>query len=118
MEDEPFIAMEVDTDLTDAGFEVVTLRSCAEGEDFIKNTLPEVAILDINLLDGPCHDLARKLHQVGVPFIVYTGYPYPDYAGSVFDNGLWLAKPSDAGMLASATIRAMGTSSPISDGKT
>ena len=72
--------------------------------------------MDINLRDGPCHDLAAKLDEAGIPFIVHTGYARTDYADSVFEKGLWLAKPTHQGMIVSAAIRAM-KAGPISDGE-
>ena len=74
VEDEPLVLMDMEFYLSDAGFEVLTARSCDQGNDVLSARVPDVAVLDVNLGRGEtCEPLARRLADVGVPFLLHTG---------------------------------------------
>ena len=118
MEDEPLIAMDAEVALRDAGFDVVSLALCAQGEQFIQKVLPAVAVLDIQLRDGQCHPLAEQLVEADVPFVVHSVLPHAEHLDSILGRGLWLQKPASLLMLVSAVIRAMKPTARILDGGT
>jgi DNA-binding response OmpR family regulator len=94
LEDEPLIALDLETTLEQAGFEVVTLLSCADADAWLHDHRPAVAIVDVLLTDGSCHTVVAKLHGMGVPFIVHSGEFATEFAESVFAKGTWMGKPS------------------------
>jgi DNA-binding response OmpR family regulator len=81
-------------DLSDAGFKVsVPFTSCAAALASLARQTPDAAILDVELIDGPCVPLAEALREKGIPFLVLTGHSLdPSYNGA-FSGAPWLAKP-------------------------
>ncbi|MBV9079447.1 MAG: hypothetical protein JO048_18435, partial [Methylobacteriaceae bacterium] len=56
-------------------------------------------VLDIQLSDGPCIELALDLQRRGVPFVVLTGNPL-DYVAPVFAGAPIVEKPASLDRLA------------------
>jgi DNA-binding response OmpR family regulator len=94
LEDEPIIAMDLEATLAAAGFSVVTVMSCAVADEWLESHAPGIAIVDVNLTDGSCHDVVSKLHAAGVPFIVHSGEHASTFTETVFAKGTWMGKPS------------------------
>lgn len=95
VEDEAIIAMSLEDGLADAGFVISgSFLACADALRFLEHTVPDVAILDAVLSDGPCLDLARELRARGVPFLIYSGAEeFRDHAPEL--KGVpWLEKPA------------------------
>jgi DNA-binding response OmpR family regulator len=74
VEDDPLLAMDLETTLVGAGAVVVGLCRTldeamlrADGADFV------VAVLDFGLGSDTVSPLARRLFDRGVPFVLYTG---------------------------------------------
>jgi DNA-binding response OmpR family regulator len=75
-EDYGAISLMLDQELREAGFEVAgPFGSCAEALAWLTAETPDTGILDIGLSDGPCLEVARKLKERQVPFVLPTGYP-------------------------------------------
>lgn len=74
LEDEPIIAMLLEELIEAAGGvpQCVTSLNAADGA--LEKSLPDVAILDINVRNLTSFDLARRLIDQGVPFIFASGY--------------------------------------------
>lgn len=102
LEDEPLIAMDLKAILEEAGFSVVTVVSCRDADDWLRMFRPDIAVVDIELRDGPCDRIAEQLIEDGVPFIVHSGDHPSTYAGTPFASAPWIGKPQQAGELASA----------------
>ena len=99
-EDELLIALTIETELTDAGHLVVgPFSSCSDAERWLATDTPDVAVLDIQLSDGPCIELALDLQRRGVPFVVLTGNPL-DYVAPVFAGAPIVEKPASLDRLA------------------
>jgi DNA-binding NtrC family response regulator len=94
LEDEPFIALDLDFMLEDAGFKTRVCVSCADAIQWLSCQTPVAALLDVELKDGLCTAVASLLHSRNVPFVVYSGSLKND-APEIFTKGTWLAKPSD-----------------------
>jgi DNA-binding NtrC family response regulator len=94
IEDQALIAMSVEAYLEDVGFEVHTVTSTAQAQDWLKANVPEFVILDFMLKDGPATELAEELHRRGIPFIVYSGYARHLGVPSQLQEVPWLEKPS------------------------
>lgn len=109
LEDEPLIAMDLELTLQGAGFEVAHLRSCSEADHWLSSNRPDVAIVDIILADGSCHDVVAKLRNLEVPFVVHSGDLPHQHARTPFEFGVWLTKPSASGELIVAIRLATAT---------
>jgi DNA-binding NtrC family response regulator len=94
IEDQTLIAMSVEAYLEDVGFEVQTVTSGAQAQEWLKGNVPEFVILDFMLRDGPATELAGELHRRGIPFIVYSGYPRHLGVPSELQEVLWFDKPT------------------------
>lgn len=94
LEDEPFIALDLEYVLKDAGFNTRVCGSCAEAMQWLSCETPMAAVLDVELKDGPCAAVASILHVRNVPFVVHSGSTKSDIP-KIFANGVWLEKPSD-----------------------
>ena len=109
VEDEIFVALDIERILVDAGYHVAaiaadteTALSAADGCSF--------AFVDINLRDGPTgSDIARRLASAGIRVVYVTANPaqitYADAIGFV-------RKPFGEAAILSAAGLATGTLSP------
>lgn len=75
LEDEALIAITLQDDLQDAGYEVAgPFVTCAAALEWLGTETPNTAILDAALKDGPCREIALELSRRGVPFLIYSGH--------------------------------------------
>ncbi|KPF65698.1 hypothetical protein IP69_17305 [Bosea sp. AAP35] len=109
LEDEAIIAMDVEGILTDAGFDVMaTVASCAAAMDWLVADRVDVALLDLDLLDGSSDLVARRLNDLGIPFVVFSGSSQKNETiHPVFLTGGWLEKPSPAERIVAAVRQAV-----------
>ena len=96
LEDEPFIAIDVEDTVVQAGFDVRAVWSSNKAAtEWLDENGVDIAIIDVELLDGSCEPLARLLKRRGIPFVVHSGsdakYPLRD---GVFNGVRWVNKPS------------------------
>ncbi|MDN3721862.1 HWE histidine kinase domain-containing protein [Roseibium salinum] len=84
VEDEPLIAMELESTLASHGFEVVGPASHVESAiRLIGQERLDAALLDANLGGKPVTDVAEALAEKGVPFAFGTGFGREAPAGRV-----------------------------------
>ena len=86
----------------------VAVASCVGAHAFLDHTAPTVVIVDIMLMDGPCHHIADRLVAAGVPFVVHSADHPRDYVDTPFAAGTWINKPSVASEFLAATLAAAG----------
>lgn len=111
LEDEPFIALDIEGMFELAGFDMIqTSGSCADALEWLKTQTPTVAILDIHLKDGACVDVAAALNARSVPFIVCSG-AHPEDADPHLSSGIWLSKP----LSQSALISTLHVALPVTE---
>lgn len=110
LEDEPFIALDLEGILNDNGHpDHVTFATCAEAEEWLKECKPSIAIVDPRLSDGVCSAVVRRLTELEVPFIVYSGEAdFPHEGEAAFANGDPLPKPALPDQIVAAVDRALG----------
>ncbi len=103
------IAIDVEGILTDAGCDVMaTLPTCAGALDWLVANRADVALIDLDLLDGPSDLVARRLNDLGIPFVVFSGSSQKNETiDSVFLTGGWLEKPSPADRIVAAVRQAV-----------
>lgn len=96
LEDEPFIAIDLEETLTEAGARsVISLGSIVDALEWLKSNSPDMAVLDPHLRDGTCSAVAAALVERGIPFLVHSGDMQSVLeAGSPFAFGEWVSKPS------------------------
>ncbi len=74
LEDEPFIAMDLQMAFEDAGCCAETAVNCAEAFDVVGGGAIIGAVLDVNLGRGEtCEAIAIELNKRAIPFILHTG---------------------------------------------
>lgn len=75
VEDEYFLADELDRDLKAAGAAVLgPVSSIAAALELLTNGTPDAAVLDMNLGGEMAHPVADALVARNVPFLLITGY--------------------------------------------
>jgi DNA-binding response OmpR family regulator len=75
VEDEPLVALEMDKALRGAGAKVVAAGFLESGLCSTEHPELSAAVVDLHLGDGNGSAVCRRLRQLGVPFVVHTGYP-------------------------------------------
>ena len=77
LEDDPFIALDMEGVMEDAGFEVAgPVASVPEAMKLIsceKNGSPDCALLDFYVTGGTSEFIARELQRKNIPFLFVTG---------------------------------------------
>ena len=77
-EDESLLAIDLQMALEEAGAEVCALAaSRAEALALLETVEPDAVVLDIELNDGACVDVAERLAARAIPFIVVTAFDGP-----------------------------------------
>jgi len=86
VEDEPLIAMSLEDQIADFGYEVVgTAPSADAALARIESQSPDIVLLDLFLRDRLSWELADLLLERQVPFVIMSGSPEeipPRYAGT------------------------------------
>jgi hypothetical protein len=79
VEDEFFLAMELDTTLRGAGYEVLgPASSVSAALKLLSSKRPDAAVLDANLAGEWVTPVAEVLRAMSVPFILASGYRRTD----------------------------------------
>jgi DNA-binding response OmpR family regulator len=100
LEDEALIALNLQDDLQDAGYEVAgPFSTCSAALEWLRTTTPDLAILDATLKDGPCREIALELSHREVPFLIYSGHQEDRQLLSEFNHITWIEKPVPAAVL-------------------
>lgn len=94
LEDEPLIAMSIVDELENAGFSVATAMSCEEATSWLDANSPDAVVVDIVLRDGESCSVVSRLVDARIPFVVHSGDPADTHAGTPYETGLWVSKPS------------------------
>ncbi|WP_275790592.1 response regulator [Pararhizobium gei] len=94
LEDEPFIALDVEQSLQTAGFKVEACHSRGDAIKWLTSNIPSLAVLDFQLKDGDCSDVMAVLRARGVPIIICTASSQESVSAS-FGGVAWLNKPFD-----------------------
>ena len=68
---------------------------------------PDLAILDVRLLDGPLYPLAEQLLREDVPVIFHSGHISPDDISTRFPKSKSLTKPCPPGQMLETVAEAL-----------
>ena len=95
-EDEAIIALMAEDALAESGFAVAgPFSHCAKALTWLTGNTPDVALLDVELRDGPCIEVARILSARGVPLVFFSGGPFRIDIRAEFPDALVFEKPTD-----------------------
>ena len=98
VEDEPLVALDVAKTLRSAGAKVLSAGYVESGLFSSEHPDLSAAVVDLRLGDGDGTAVCRRLHQMGVPFLLYTAYA-PDWAAEHWPNVPVVRKPASPGQL-------------------
>jgi two-component SAPR family response regulator len=74
-EDEAIVAMDLQFMLEDLGFDVIgPFADMKSAKAALNDTMPDIAVLDVNLRDGHVFPLADMLMDKGVRLIFHSGH--------------------------------------------
>lgn len=75
IEDEPLLAMDVESSLSAAGFGVIgPAGTIAEALPLLRDERPDLAVLDLNLGSEMVFAIFDQLEAAGTPFIILSGH--------------------------------------------
>lgn len=107
VEDEALIAMEIETALLGAGCHVLgPVATIPEALHLLRTTLPDAALLDVQVADERSFGVADRLAAKGVPFVFATGFDAASTLPERFQDSAVVNKPFGAGELIAALERA------------
>jgi two-component system, response regulator PdtaR len=102
-EDEPLIAWTLEDTLQSLGFEVLgPFRSVEEASQAVDTSLPQIALLDVNLVDGEVFPVADALYLKSIPLIFHTANARSVDLATRYRGAQVVAKPSMPHDLAAA----------------
>lgn len=103
VEDEPMIAWMLEDLVSSLGLEVVgPFPSVEQASTYLRQSKPEAALLDVNLVDGEVYPVADTLKELNVPIIFHTANVKCDELTSRYQGAQVIRKPSDPAILQSA----------------
>ncbi len=115
VEDEFYLAKDLQETLKAAGARLLgPFPGNAEARAALADETPAVAVLDVNLGQGPDFSLADELRGRGVPVIFFTGYD-PEVIPARFTDLPRLEKPVDSSRLVRAAEAACKAARPNMD---
>ena len=95
-EDEAMIAMAIEMDLEDAGYEVVgpclTLQACLEA---LETQKIDAAVLDVDLAGYDVFPVAKELEERGTHFVFHTGRGQREKIKELFPEAPICTKPAE-----------------------
>jgi PAS domain S-box-containing protein len=105
IEDEPLVAMDLESSLTAAGCEVVgTAGTLVDARALCASAQCDAALIDVNLGGQPSDELAAALTRRHIPFAFVTGYGR-EALPQGFRDAVVLTKPFDqAGLVATVEL--------------
>ena len=107
VEDDSIIAMTAEDMLEEIGCQTAAIAATvAEALVRIGDTEFDIALLDLNLMDGDSLPVARRLRESGMPFVFATGYDGLP-AGCGFTDAPVIAKPYRVDQLAELIAKAL-----------
>jgi ActR/RegA family two-component response regulator len=108
LEDDFYTATDLAREIGRRGGAVVgPFRDAADGIAAIEQALPDGALVDLNLGEGPDFALPRKLRERNVPFLFVTGYDQETIPRDLA-NVTRIDKPADIRRVGQLLVRLLG----------
>jgi DNA-binding NtrC family response regulator len=102
VEDEPFILMDVQEALEEAGARVVPAQTVREALGLLAVEPITASVLDFKLEGGTADDLCHELVERKIPFVIYSGYTNVEGDCSKWDI---VQKPADSRQLVACVLK-------------
>ena len=106
VEDEALIALSIETQLQDMGFDTVIAATIERAHDLLSRPDIRLAVLDYNVHGQKTTGIAEVLRARSIPFVVCSGSQFQDMA-TIFEGVPVISKPYTDDALESAVRRAM-----------
>jgi DNA-binding response OmpR family regulator len=102
VEDEPFILMDIQQALEEAGARVITAQTVKEALTLLDLERFTASVLDFKLKGGTADDLCHELIERRIPFVIYSGYTNVEG-----DCSRWeiIQKPADPRELVASIVK-------------
>ena len=111
VEDEPFIAFELERILAMADCRVQgPVATVKDALDLLADQAPGAALLDVQLLNGMITPVAERLRAIGVPFVLVSGYRGPELQKPALADAPRVDKPVNPPRLLHALTEAVQAS--------
>jgi DNA-binding response OmpR family regulator len=95
VEDEAFVAMDVQMTFEDEGWNVAgSFPRVSEALAFLTMNLVDCAILDMRLMDGEAFPVADRLMKLGIPFIFHSGHANAHKLKVAYPGTPFVGKPA------------------------
>jgi CheY-like chemotaxis protein len=95
VEDELFVAMDVQMTFEDEGWKAVgPFTNISEALEYLEGGTADCAIVDVRLIDGEAYPVADRLVELGIPFIFHSGHANARELEKRFPNAPFVGKPS------------------------
>jgi DNA-binding response OmpR family regulator len=104
VEDEPFIQMDIQQGLEEAGARVCAAETIQQALALLDIEPITASILDFKLGGGTADDLCHQLTERKIPFVIYSGYTNVEGECSKWDI---VQKPADTGELVTRVLRVL-----------
>ena len=109
VEDEPLIAAQVESILSNAGLDVIgPARNVRQAQALIAHQGCDAAVLDVSLGDETSGPIAHGLIRSGTPFVVVSGYTRAQLP-KIFQTAPLIGKPLRASVLEAEVKRCLET---------
>ena len=105
VEDEPLIALDIESGFQRSGATVVVARSLADARNLIEHGGICAAIVDFGLGDHDANDLCARLKRQHVPFVLHSGY---SHTGMACEPAAVIPKPASPERLVEAVSQLLG----------
>jgi CheY-like chemotaxis protein len=114
VEDETFIALELEQILSAAGCHVLgPVATVAEALVLIEDDRPRAALLDVQLLNGMITPVAERLQALEIPFVLVSAYSGPELHKPVLAAAPRVDKPISPPRLLAALANAVQALGPV-----
>ncbi|WP_311271192.1 response regulator [Sphingobium sp. WCS2017Hpa-17] len=111
VEDELFVALDLQDTIEGAGFSVDgPYISVSSALTAVGSALPDCAILDVQLADGEVYPVAEALVAAGVPVIFHSGHADPSLLVERFPEAVVCGKPCSPSRLRDTLRKVTGGS--------
>lgn len=107
VEDEFLLRLELETLLVQAGASVRTCGTVAQALAAVDAETFSAAVLDVRLGRETIESVARKLAELGVPIVFYTGQVAGEVTSAHWPQARVISKPAPPGMVIDAVIESM-----------
>jgi DNA-binding NtrC family response regulator len=104
VEDDYVVLLEIATVLSSADAAVVKCSTVDQALQEIEQQLFTAAVLDVRIGRHTIAPVARKLTELGIPFVFYAGHVTPEPALSQWPQARTVSKPAPAGVLVNAVV--------------